>query len=159
MPFSWCPFVFVVYEVIYFGVSCLVLALCILHGLSVSLVPAFSSSINSFTSSLLPLLLPPLSCFVWSVPKLCCLFCLPSEWTEPAWLPCILSACLSHSTVLLLPKPSPSTFGFLSTLVFPALTCNMSVKLSSIYSSLDVMNNKEQYMERCIYGWAEGPMS
>ncbi len=79
-----------------FFVPCLVLAFCILHGLSISLIPAFSCShfLSFLSSSTCFSLL-----FVQSVPEFCSLFCLPSEWTEPAWHPCILSACLSHSTV------------------------------------------------------------
>lgn len=155
-PFTGVHF-FLLFEIIYFDVSRLVLALCILHGLSICLVLAFSSSINP----LLPLLSSSNSSsllFVWSVPELCCLLCLAvNELNQHGFSASSLP--VSPTAPFLLPKPSPSTFGFLSTLVFPALTCNMSVKFPSIYSSLDVMNNKEQYMERCIYGWAEGPMS
>lgn len=80
------------------------------------------------------------------------------NWTSMASLHPLCLSLPQHRSCFLNRSPS-STFAFLSTLVFPAFTCNMSVKLPSIYSSLDVMNDKERYMERCIYGWAEGPMS
>lgn len=97
----------------WFLVSCPVLALCILHGLSVSLVPASSSPGN-------PSL--PLSCNLSTPTSLLSpLAPLWMNWTSMASLHPLCLFLPQHR--FLLPQPSPSTFGFLSALVFPALTC------------------------------------
>lgn len=108
------------FERISFDVSCLVLVLCILHGLSVSLALSTVSSsclllsCSSGASSRAPLsLLPPL----WM------------NWTG------ILSACLSHGTV---PASQNHPLPLLVSFVFRALIFNTSLKLS-ISSFLNIV--------------------
>lgn len=80
--------------------------------------------------------------------------------SPPPWMICT-SMASQHPLCLSLSLSSvPSSYSFPSSLVLSSISLfsssHMSVKLSSIYSSLDVMTTIH---DTCIYGWAEGPMS